>query len=259
LSNEIELAGGNSNQSVVKIGNTVRRTMGASSPTVHRLLKFLEKQGFNASPKVLGIDDQGREILSYIEGRCDITEDAWESDSILISAALLLKNLHEAMSDYARHPDDSWGYEYPDKNQHEIICHNDFGLYNVVIENDRCGGVIDFDLAGPGPKLRDVAYAVYWFVPISQSADDMKKYAIRDIENGSKRLKAFCNTYGVAADGKLLDMISEVLHNMADENVMLALIGAEQTSKLKLDGHLDHWALEALAFDQYRATIGIDG
>jgi len=257
MDTEIELTGGNSNRSVVKMGNTVRRSMGDASPTTHRILTFLEKQGFRESPKFLGIDDNNREILSYIEGSCNINETAWESESILMSAANLLKNLHEALSHYKPGPSDTWAYEYPDKNRHEIFCHNDFGLYNVVISGDRCCGVIDFDLAGPGPRLRDVAYAAYWFVPLSQSAEDMKPYALKDIANRSKRLNTFCTIYGVPADKVLLDMISEVLHSMADERLMEKLIGSEQTALLKNDGHLDHWTREALAFDQYRHTIPI--
>jgi len=49
-------------------------------------------------------------------------------------------------------------------------------------------------------------------------------------------------------------MVSEVLQDMADENLMVQSIGAEQTALLKRDGHLDHWLGEALAFDQYIET-----
>lgn len=252
---ELELAGGNSNGTVLKVGNTVRRAMGESSPSVHRLLRFLEDNGYKTSPRVLGVDEVGREILSYIEGSCEISADTWMSQNILVSAATMLKQLHDTTARYPNCTDEIWGYEYPDRDRHEVICHNDFGLYNVVTENDMCVGVIDFDLAGPGPRVRDVAYAAYWFVPISQRALDMKMYAIADVENHCRRLKQFCKICGVDLDLKFLDMVSEVLHDMADENLMVRLIGAEQSAVLKNGGHLDHWSGEAMAFDGYRDSI----
>lgn len=254
---EEKLEGGNSNSGVVKVGNTVRRAMGSSSPSVHRLLHFLEDQGFQGSPRVLGVDDKGREILTYLPGTCSITEDAWTSEEILVSAATLLKQLHDVTATYANRSDEEWGYVYPDKNRHEVICHNDFGLYNVVINDNKCEGVIDFDFAGPGPRIRDVAYAAYWFVPISQRASDMKRYAQVDLEAGCRRLKLFCKICNIDAKSKLLDMIGEVLHDMADEQLMNRMIGAAKTEQLKRDGHLEHWSGEALAFDQYRAMIEI--
>jgi len=58
--------GGNLNEAV-RIGNTVRRRAGPWTPAVHALLRFLEHEGFPA-PRVLGIDERHREILTYIEG-----------------------------------------------------------------------------------------------------------------------------------------------------------------------------------------------
>ena len=252
---EVKLEGGNSNSTVLKVGNTVRRAMGESSPSVHRLLRFLEDKNYQKSPRMLGIDEKGREILTYINGTCEISADAWMSQDILVSAATLLRELHDTTAQYPSNSDEVWGYEYPDRDRHEVICHNDFGLYNVVIDNNVCAGVIDFDLAGPGPRIRDVAYAAYWFVPVSQRALDMKLYAIADVKNCCRRLKQFCRICGVDLDIKFMDMISEVLHDMADEDLMFRQIGAEQTAVLKNEGHLSHWSGEANAFDEYRDAI----
>ncbi len=58
--------GGNLNDAV-RVGETVRRRAGPWTRAVHALLRFLEEEGFDA-PRVLGMDEQGREILEYIEG-----------------------------------------------------------------------------------------------------------------------------------------------------------------------------------------------
>jgi len=65
---EQPLAGGNTNSGVVRVGATVRRGQTAASPAVHQLLRHLEAKGFDGSPRFLGIDAEGREILSFIAG-----------------------------------------------------------------------------------------------------------------------------------------------------------------------------------------------
>jgi len=252
---EIPLSGGNSSGLVVRVGDSVRKTTKKCSSTVHRLLEFLEAEGFSASPRFLGTDDKNREILSYLDGSCEITPEAWRSSEILQSSAHLLRDLHDTTARYQPSDDDQWSYTYPDKTRHEVICHNDFGLYNLVVKDGRCCGIIDFDLAGPGPRLRDVAYAAYWMVPLSLHADDMKPHSDQDIENGSARLKLFCKTYGLKPDKLLLDMVSEVLHYMGDDRAMTEAFGKDITATLMADGHLDHWSMEAIAFDRHRTGI----
>jgi hypothetical protein len=55
----------------VRIGATVRRPAGPWTPTVHALLDHLESHGFLA-PRARGIDEDGREILSYLEGDAEL-------------------------------------------------------------------------------------------------------------------------------------------------------------------------------------------
>lgn len=252
---EIALTGGNTNAAVVRVGDTVRRAMRPSSATVHRLLKFLEQQGFDGSPKFLGIDAGTRETLSYIKGSCEISPWVWRCDSIVETTAHALRLLHDITARYIPDADDQWGFTYPDPTRHEVICHNDFGLYNIVTKEEKFTGVIDFDLAGPGPRIRDIAYAAYWLTPLSQSAEDMKPFALADLSHNCRRLKLFCNSYGVEADASLLDMVSEILHMMGSENAMIDLFGCDVASRLGKDGHLQHWHREALVFDANRGNI----
>ena len=252
---EIPLSGGNSNGGIVRIDDTVRRTMKPERQSVHRVLSFLHKQDFKSCPQFLGVDDQGRETLTFIEGNCSINPDFWQSDRYLTSAATLLRSYHDAVAPYVARDDDQWEFAYPDKSKHEVICHNDFAPYNLIYDEAGFTAIIDFDFAGPGPRLRDVAYAAYWLVPLSFCAADMKPFSIDDANNNSQRLQIFCNTYGITADNDLLDMVSEVLHYMADESIMIKSIGEKATAKLKDEGHLDHWNSEALSFDSHRKII----
>jgi hypothetical protein len=110
-------------------------------------------------------------------------------------------------------------------------------------------------LAGPGPRLRDVAYTSYWMTPLSFNSNDQKDFAEADVKNGSRRLKLFCKTYGVSPNAELLDMVTEVLTFMGDEQQMQSILGESATAKLKKEGHLEHWQREEASFQKYRSRI----
>jgi hypothetical protein len=62
---EYPLRGG-SVSTVVRAGDTVRRQPGR--PFVRELLGFLERSGWGGAPRFLGVDEQGREILTFVDG-----------------------------------------------------------------------------------------------------------------------------------------------------------------------------------------------
>ena len=68
---EIPLFGGTANRGqVYRVGETVRRPLRPSAPGVHALLRHLEDVGFDGAPRVLGVDAEGREVLTYNVSRC---------------------------------------------------------------------------------------------------------------------------------------------------------------------------------------------
>lgn len=253
--NEILLSGGNVNAGVVRVGDTVRRATTPASPTIHRLLLHLEAKGFAGSPRFLGMDVQGREMLSFLEGETGIPEAIWQAEEPLIAAAKLLRQYHDATLDFVHGEGDRWADRATQDEDGEVICHNDFAPYNFVYAAGLPWGVIDFDLAGPGPRLRDVAYAAYWMVPLSFHSEDQKGFAQADLRNGSRRCRLFCDTYGIPVTGAFFEMIANVLASMGDEEGMRRLLGSAAAAKLKADGHLAHWQREALAFAQVRPQI----
>jgi hypothetical protein len=62
LADEVPLAGGRVNPGVVRVGETVRRPMGARAPFIHDLLVHLEGVGFDGAPRFLGVDEVGRAL-----------------------------------------------------------------------------------------------------------------------------------------------------------------------------------------------------
>src|SRR5690606_5391978 len=94
---EVPLVGGNVS-TVVRVANTVRRNTGPWTPAVHALLRHLEKVGFTGAPRVVGLDDRGREVLPYVEGECGEYPLAphWVTDEALTAVATMLRRFHDA-------------------------------------------------------------------------------------------------------------------------------------------------------------------
>ncbi len=251
---EIPLSGGNVNPTVVRINDTVRRSLTKHSTSVHQLLVHLQAKEYDFAPRFLGIDDKGREIISFIPGSSDIPADIWQNEAALRQAATMLRAYHDATVDMDI-ADLEWAYSNPDSSTHEVICHNDFALYNMVFSSGLPVGIVDFDLAGPGPRLRDLAYLAYWVVPLSFQTQDMMHHSIAQLERGNERLKMLCSTYGIRDSEKLVHMVSEVLHHMGNEKSVGQMIGTEAARRLAAAGHMTHWQTEAAAFDARKPEI----
>ena len=89
---------------VVRIGDTVRRPVGRWTPAVHSLLRHLEEVGVEGAPRVLGFDDQNREVLTYLPSE---PAARW-SDEALLGAAQLVRRLHDALADFVPPPGAVW-------------------------------------------------------------------------------------------------------------------------------------------------------
>ncbi len=130
---KIILAGGNENV-VVQVGDTVRRPLHPWTPAVHALLRRLEANGFAESSRVLGIDEQGREMLTMIAGEVGnypLTHEM-TTDAALVAGATMLRWYHEAATIQPDWRDLPWRYRDPDPAHWEVICHGDVAPYNIV-------------------------------------------------------------------------------------------------------------------------------
>ncbi|GIG23678.1 phosphotransferase [Cellulomonas chitinilytica] len=193
---ETPLLGGTSNRGLVfRLEDTVRRPQPPGAHAVHALLEHLERVGFDGAPRYLGLDEQGREVLSYVPGEVPIAPPprwAWSDDS-LASVGALLRRFHDAVEsfDAAAH---TWPTTVPAAWRGPHVCHNDPNLDNVVFRDGVAVALIDFDLASPGSRLWDLAIAARLWVPLRDSRDARSDL----VDRAPARLAVLADGYGLA-------------------------------------------------------------
>jgi hypothetical protein len=255
MESEQELAGGNMT-AVSRVGDTVRRNVGPWTKQVHMLLAHLRAKGIQEVPVPLGFDQQGREILTFIPGLVGHSPlPELRSDKILISAARLLRRIHDATEDMAQ----VWqsGWQSPTREPIEVICHGDFAPYNCVFDKGNLIGVIDFDNAHPGNREWDLAYALYRFAPITAPSNPENYGTISD---QCRRVRLFCDEYGLQERSQILQTIKSRIAYMADDLRQGAANG-DKRHQANIDaGHLeiyttDHAYLDA-HHEQFLMALG---
>ena len=222
---------------------------------MHRLLRHLAAAGFPGAPRVLGLDGQGREVLTYLEGEVPVYPTAPErwSEEVLEDVAHLLRRLHDVTVDLEA-PAGGWreGAEAPESG--EVICHNDVAHYNTVFLAGRPVAFIDWDFAAPGPRAWDVAYAAYRFVPLcsDQAAGGLGASVPVDRPG---RLRRFCDAYGLTDRAGLVDMILRRIQRVCDLIVDQAAMGDPFFQQHLAEGHLDGYHRDLAFIESLRVPL----
>lgn len=241
---EQPLRGGNVSDGVVRVGDTVRRPAGPWTAAVHALLRHLHEAGFPGAPRPLGIDERGREVLTFAPG-----EVVWPDRFALLDpvrrlarVARLIRDFHDAVAGFVPPPDARWQVLMPPPGEADIIGHNDLAPWNLVVDGDRAWTFIDWDCAAPATRLWDLAYAAHGFVPLSANPAFRRPDA-----HAAARLRAFADAYGLAeADRRaLVPLLARRTRAMHDFLRDQAAAGARPWTTLWRAGHGELWRRDA--------------
>ncbi len=210
---EIALPAGDVTEGVVRVGDTVRRPHQPQSLAVAGYLDHLERVGFEASPRYLGRDAAGRDVLTFLHGQVPgDPPQRWAADEgLLAGIADLVRRLHEASAGYladqgfAAPHGSSWRRDLvtvslpvPDPVP-ELISHLDVTPQNVVVRDGRAVGLVDFDLAGPTSRLLEVYNTAMHWVPLRPAEDVWPGWRECDPFH---RVRLFVDAYGLDEAGR---------------------------------------------------------
>jgi hypothetical protein len=181
---------------VVRVGDTVRRPAGPQTSATSRLLLHLESVGFEGAPRFLGLDDQGREVLSYVSGDVPLSPyPPWSmTDAVLVAVARLLRRYHDAVSSLVREIANDWSTELADPIGSDVLCHNDVCPENVVFRGGAPVALLDFDFAAPGRRVWDIAFTAGMWAPFG--APHARRHHPRSLD-GIARTATFVRAYGL--------------------------------------------------------------
>lgn len=225
---------------VVRLGDTVRRPAHPWTPAVHALLRHLEEAGFPYSPRVLGIDQEGREILTYLDGESG--PQGWAKvveDAGLVTFARLLRDYHDAVAGFRPPHGLSWFTGEAAPRDDEVICHGDFGPWNIVWRGAGPVGIIDWDYARPGNRLHDIAYALEYVAPFRDDAECLRWLRYPEPPNRRHRLELFAAAYGLTSTTGLIDAVIDVQQDGIEQVRRLADAGHQPQVQWVADGFLD--------------------
>jgi hypothetical protein len=213
---------------VVRIGDTVRRPLHPWSATVHELLRHLENIGFPHSPRLLGIDGEGREVITYLDG--DSGGAGWAraaTDEGLVAMARLLRDYHDAVRDFRPSGGAGWAAHPGAVAAGEIVCHGDFGPWNLVWRGTQPVGILDWDYAWPARPVHDVAYALEYVAPFRDDAEATTHLHHPAPPDRRRRLELFAAAYGLTSTAGLVDEVIGQQQQVLDRVRRLAAGGRE--------------------------------
>jgi Ser/Thr protein kinase RdoA (MazF antagonist) len=237
------LAGGNVSAAVVRVGQTVRKPAGPQTPAVEAFLIHLNSAGFEGAPRTLGRDDCGRHVLEYLPGQLAANEPPLDVAG-LHRVGRLIRDLHDASAGFEQPPDARWWVVIP-PDREDLICHHDLAPWNLVTGDERWA-FIDWDGAGPGSRLWDLAYAVTGFVPMEDGGDPAAD---------GPRMRALADGYRLTAAqrAELPPLIAAHTRGMYDLLRNSAAAGEQPWARLWAEGHGDYWGPAASYIERHVA------
>ena len=188
-------------------------------------------------PRFFGLDEQGREILSYLPG--ETVNFEYVPDEIICGMARLLRKLHDASVGYLPTAiENGWENIYFPVENHEIICHGDTNTWNFLIVDGKIAGIIDFDCAYPGTRTWDLTSALFSStLPAYYNYEPLKYEA-----DTRRRIKLFFDAYGMDCPADIISLTAEMIQtNMIDSTIKEAEAGDEGCIKAVENGDMIHY------------------
>jgi hypothetical protein len=192
-----EMSGG-FHSAPVKVGDEVVRKAGYWSPNVHALLTHVQHRGFTKVPRPVSLAEDGSsEVMSFVSGVAGgyPLDVAHRSEAVLGEVADTLRLFHDASAGFEPPRPGQWQQRVACPADIDCIGHNDLGPYNVIFDQQRVVGLIDWDFAAPSSRVWDLCYAAFRFVPLSGPRLS-RAFGWSEEPDSARRLRVFTEAYG---------------------------------------------------------------
>jgi aminoglycoside phosphotransferase len=217
MNSKEEILGGTLNH-VVKINGLVQRQV-KGHPMLHQYLIYLEKAGMAGVPRFLGIDEKGREILTYVPGDTaesglDFDHPFLHSDHAICDMAKFLRRLHDISAGFLPTAINSgWTNPQLPGGHYETICHGDAAIWNFALTGGQITGMFDFDQACPGTRAWDLTITLFSAVLPSCYDYEPTEHA----DDTRRRIKLFFSAYGMECPGDIIARTADRIQIWCDE------------------------------------------
>lgn len=185
----------------------LQRPAGPWTDGVALVLDQLAERLPGVAPVHQGRSGPGTEAVTFLPGLVPHRPYPPEvrSDAALVSVGRLLRRVHDALG----------GVDVPGCQRlpgapaapAETVCHGDVGPWNTVYRDGEAVGLIDWDLAAPGPARWDLALAAWHHVPLYDDGD-AARFGWDRPPRRAHRLRLLCDAYGHPLDAALLDDVA---------------------------------------------------
>jgi len=239
--------GGSTRNKTVRIGDIVHKAAAAQHPMVRKYLLYLEEKGMPGVPRFLGIDEQGRDMFSYLPGKTmgpDYPHDhpCLHSDQCVIDTARFMRKLHDVSVGFLpRAIEAGWTHPHFSNDTPEVICHADAAIWNFVFINDRLAGLFDFEQACPGTRYWDLASTVSMMSFPGPYNYNPKLHAGKT----KRQVKLFFDEYGMPCPKNFMEIVANRMLEMPEDTceaiVKRVNTGGEEAIAIMNSGDYGHY------------------
>jgi Ser/Thr protein kinase RdoA (MazF antagonist) len=205
---------------------------------VHALLVHLDSRGFTAAPRFLGVDEAGREILTFHPGALLSDHPAASSDELLAVVATIVREFHDASANFVLpRARPRWEGCIDPAGGHAVL-HGDLAPWNVVVDDERMT-VIDWDDVWVGRVEWELAYVLHTFVPLWPDG-------LSDSDT-ARRIQVFADAYRLprAELRTALDLVPTRCRTAGEANRVHAAMGDQPFIDFVAQGIDTYWLSSA--------------
>jgi len=149
-----------------------------------------------------------------------------------------IRNFHDAVADFVPPPDARWQALIPADGD-EIVANHDLAPWNLVV-NEQQWVFLDWDVAAPGTRLWDLAYAMHGFVPLSADTAHHR-------DDAGRRLRLIADAYGLD-EAERIHIVPLLARRASSMHAFLADQAAQSVqpwARLWQEGHGYVWRADA--------------